>query len=121
MNQPRLAPPKPQARIAQPVPTYYVWAMDGKGNSRPVAGPLASLVNAQWRATSAFKTAYPNHFVYIVGWCGHKCIGHWHNLFGPSANEPCWKAGDIRVQVRSFIKPARRTRTRLRPRGRKFQ
>ena len=120
MNQPLLAPPEPQARIAPPRPTYYVWVMDSRGNSSRLFGPIPTLVGAQRSAVFVLK-ARPNNFVYVVGWCGYKCIGHWHNLFGPSTDDTQWKRGDIRDQVRAFIKPAKRTHTRLRPRGRKFQ
>lgn len=80
MNQPQSVEPTPG--IAQ----YYVWAMNGKGNSRRLHGPSTTL----------------------VGWCGSVCTGHWHNLFGPATNDAKWRAGDIRDQVRAFIKPRRK-------------
>ena len=111
-NQLRIAPPPTtvQQRIAPPTPTYCVWAMDGKGNSRRIFSRFHALEHAQHGAYLVLKQ-HPNDFVYIVGWCGYKCIGHWHNLFGPNTNDTNWKSGDIRKQVRAFIKPARRTHT----------
>jgi hypothetical protein len=105
-NRLRIAPPPttPQQRIAPPTPTYYVWAMDSKGLSRRLQGPLPTLVGAQHVATRYFRSPFTSDcFVYVVGWRGYVCIGHWHNLFGPDTGDTNWQPGDIRNQVRKFI------------------
>lgn len=110
MNQLLLAPPKPQPRLAPPKPHYYVWAMNERGHSYRVSLRVPTLVGAERVAACHSHFPFAADFVYIVGWRGNVCVGHWHNITGP------WVAGDMREQVRAFIKPAKRKRTP--PRGR---
>lgn len=105
MNQLLLAPPKPQPRLAPPKPVYYVWAMNERGHSYRRSRPVPTLVGAERESAYFALHVLPTDFIYIVGWRGNICVGHWHNITGP------WVAGDMREQVRAFIKPLKRKRT----------
>lgn len=100
MNQLLLAPPKPTPRLAPPKPVYYVWAMNERGHSYRASPPVPTLIGAQRAAVA--QSRFFHTFTYVVGWCGSICVGHWHNITGP------WMAGDVREQVRAFIRPTKR-------------